>query len=238
LNGPKHARALARELHARWPELSFDLTAKVEHIIRHAELLPELAASGCVFIVSAIESRSDVVLDHLRKGHTRADIDHALALLRQASIALRASLVAFTPWTTARDYLDLLEWVEAEALWEHIDPVQYAIRLLVPHGSLLAEYAPMLGYLGPFDPKSMVYPWRHPDARMDTLASQVMRVVADGTKQGHSAREIFDGVRILAEALNPGVLRGVLRDRPEPSPVPHLTEPWFCCAEPLEAESP
>ena len=54
--------------------MTFDVTAKVEHLLRHRAHLPELAALGCAFIVSAVESLSDPVLAHLDKGHTRADI--------------------------------------------------------------------------------------------------------------------------------------------------------------------
>ena len=74
LNGPTHALAVARALHAEWPDVTFDVTAKIEHLLRHRAHLPELAAAGCLFIVSAAESLSDTVLAHLDKGHTRADI--------------------------------------------------------------------------------------------------------------------------------------------------------------------
>jgi radical SAM superfamily enzyme YgiQ (UPF0313 family) len=62
LNGPGHALRLVRALHAEFPDLTYDCTAKIEHLLEHRALLPELAATGCVFIVSAVESLSDVVL--------------------------------------------------------------------------------------------------------------------------------------------------------------------------------
>ena len=43
LNGPGHALDVARRLHAEWPALTFDFTAKVEHLLKHRALLPELA---------------------------------------------------------------------------------------------------------------------------------------------------------------------------------------------------
>src|SRR5205807_4634599 len=107
------------------------------------DILGELAAAGCVFVVSAVESLSDRVLGILDKGHTRADVFAALALARAAGLVLRPSFVAFTPWTTRDDYLDLLDWVDREALWDHVDPVQWTIRLLVPPGSLLERHQAM-----------------------------------------------------------------------------------------------
>ena len=77
LNGPGHALAVARALHAEFPSLTFDVTAKIEHLLRHRARLPELARLGCVFIVSAVESLSETVLTHLDKGHTRADVESA-----------------------------------------------------------------------------------------------------------------------------------------------------------------
>src|SRR5262249_40885489 len=51
LNAPTHARRVAASLHHRWPELTFDFTAKIEHLIRNEALLPELARHGCLFAV-------------------------------------------------------------------------------------------------------------------------------------------------------------------------------------------
>jgi len=137
LNGPGHALKLVRALHTEFPALTYDFTAKIEHIVRHRELFPEFAATRCLFVVSAVESLSDVVLANLEKGHTRADVSVALDILRRAGITLRPSFVPFTPWATLDDYLDLLDFLERERLLDQVDPVQLAIRLLVPPGSLL-----------------------------------------------------------------------------------------------------
>ena len=75
----------------------------------------------------------------LDKGHTRADVDEALAILDAAGVPLRPTFVPFTPWTTLDDYLELIDWIERARLIEHVDPVQLAMRLLVPPGSLLLE---------------------------------------------------------------------------------------------------
>jgi len=81
LNGPGHALKLVRALHAEFPAVTYDFTAKIEHILAHRSLFPEFAALGCVFVVSAVESLSDVVLANLEKGHTAADVPLALDVL-------------------------------------------------------------------------------------------------------------------------------------------------------------
>src|SRR5207237_955830 len=102
LNGPGHALKLVRELHVEFPDVSYDFTAKIEHVRRHRELFAEFAATGCAFVVSAVETLSDVVLAHLEKGHTKADVAEAIAILRHAGIAPRPTFVPVTRGRRAR----------------------------------------------------------------------------------------------------------------------------------------
>ena len=72
-NGPAHALAVVAALHREFPRLSYDVTIKVEHLLRHAEHVERLRDTGCLFVTSAVESLDDAVLARLDKGHTRAD---------------------------------------------------------------------------------------------------------------------------------------------------------------------
>ncbi len=230
LNGPTHALKLARALHAVFPQLTFDFTAKIEHLLRHRAQLPELAGLGCVFIVSAAESLSDTVLAHLDKGHTQADIVSALRATREADIELRPTWVAFTPWTTLEDYQDLLDFVEVEDLIDRVDPVQYSLRLLVPPGSLLLQSEAMRPYLGALDQETFTYRWTHPDPRMDRLQESVGAAVAAAAERGEDAAVAFDRVRALADEVAGAVPHPSAADRLDPHRPrpPRITEPWFC----------
>jgi radical SAM superfamily enzyme YgiQ (UPF0313 family) len=228
LNGPRHALAVARALHAEFPTVTFDFTAKVEHLLREREHLAELAALGCAFVVTAAESLDDRVLDHLAKGHTRADLVAVLEAARAAGIALRPTWVAFTPWTTLHGYREWLDFLAAEGLVDHVDPVQYGIRLLVPPGSLLLELPAMRQYLGDLVPGGFHYRWTHPDSRVERLADAVAGVVAAAAERHEDAALTFDRVRMLAAAAAdapapPALGLPATRTRP-----PRLTEPWFC----------
>ena len=77
-NGIRHSLRIVEELHAAFPDLTYDVTIKVEHLLEHREHLATLARTGCLFIVSAVEAVHDHVLAHLAKGHTAADVDLAL----------------------------------------------------------------------------------------------------------------------------------------------------------------
>jgi radical SAM superfamily enzyme YgiQ (UPF0313 family) len=224
LNGPGHALAVVRALHAQFPSVTFDVTAKIEHLLRHRRALPELRASGCLFIVSAVESLSDTVLAHLAKGHTRADVVTALHAVREAGMVLRPTWVAFTPWTRLADYREMLGFVESEGLVDAVDPVQYSIRLLVPPGSLLAESPALRPFRGPLVTRDFYYEWTHPDEGMERLHTAVAALVAAAAERGEDAAVTFQRVR--AAAGLPGRPPFELpADRPRP---PRLTEPWFC----------
>ena len=232
LNGPTHGLRVVREMHAEYPDLTFDITAKVEHLLRHERLLPELEKLGCVFIVSAVESLSDLVLTELDKGHTRGDAREALAAVRRAGITLRPSLLPFTPWSTLRDYDDLLDWADAEELVDAIDPVQWSIRLLVPPGSALLHSNGMRPHLYELDREALTFRWRHPDPRMDRLHARITEIVEQGA--GADPRVVFARIRRAAAKAGgrrwtppaaPAPAGEWLVGRPRP---PRLTEPWFC----------
>jgi radical SAM superfamily enzyme YgiQ (UPF0313 family) len=228
LNGPGHALAVARALHAEFPSLSFDFTAKIEHLLRHRARLPELARLGSSFIVSAAESLSDTVLAHLEKGHTRADIETAARLVSAAGMTLRPTWVAFTPWTTLDDYRELLDFVETHGLVDAIDPVQFSIRLLVPPGSLLLESAALRPFLGELVKDQFHHAWTHPDPRMEALHREVSGAVALAADGREDAAVTFQRVRQLADraaGVAPRALSSPARNRKRP---PRLTEPWFC----------
>lgn len=232
LNGPTHSAKLVQALYEEFPSVTWDCTTKIEHILKHEDLFERFGHLGCAFIVSAVESLSDVVLANLEKGHTSADVVAALAIVRRAGIALRPSFVAFTPWTTLSDYVALLDFVATHELIDDVDPVQFAIRLLIPPGSLLLARGAVQPHLGPLDRRALTYPWTHPDPRMDALHAEVTRIVAQGAEQ--PAREVFIRLQTAA-ARRAGTV-------PQPAPLaarpasPRLTEPWFCCAEPTDVQ--
>lgn len=234
LNGPKHSLAIVRALHAEFPHVTFDATIKVEHILERRDIFRELAETGCAFVVSAVESLSERVLAHLKKGHTREDVVEALRILDDAGIPMRPTFVAFTPWTTPRDYLDLLDFVAAHDLIEHVDPVQYTIRLLVPPGSALLEEADAADWLGPLDAESFTYRWAHHDSRMDELQRELAALVEAAAQTNEDVYETFAAVRALAEqrlgvaALVRASASGEVSALVARRPVPHLTEAWFC----------
>ena len=219
LNGPTHARRIVEQLHARHPEVSYDVTIKIEHLLKHRDLLPVLSSTGCLFITSAVESLDDEVLVKLEKGHTRADFIAAATLCREMGVVLAPTFVAFTPWTSIEGFADLMNTVAALDLVEHVAPVQWGLRLLVTKGSRLLELDDIRRRIQPFDPATLTYPWRHDDPRVDALQANIMRTV--GVKLTCPRPELFDLVRdMIGLAATP-----TLQAR---AAIPYLNEPWYC----------
>ncbi|MDH3217290.1 MAG: radical SAM protein, partial [Candidatus Krumholzibacteria bacterium] len=93
LNGPQHARRLVRAMRQEFPKLTFDFTAKVEHLVNHKSLVRELKELGCVFVVSAFESLSVRTLSALHKRHTERDILDTLRFFKAIDLALKPTFV-------------------------------------------------------------------------------------------------------------------------------------------------
>jgi radical SAM superfamily enzyme YgiQ (UPF0313 family) len=226
-NGPAHAARIVSALHDRFPALTYDVTIKVEHLLRHARLLPELARTGCLFVTSAVESVDDAVLAVLQKGHTRAEFVEAVRRCRAAGVAVNPTFVAFHPWTTRESLLDTFALVEALDLVSSLAPVQLTTRLLIPAGSRMLELPELAAILAPFDAQRLVHPWRHRDPAIDALHAEFEALVTEATRAGRDRHHTFD--RLLAAAG--GTPTG--RDRTDAGDVPHFLEPWFCCSEPI-----
>jgi len=224
-NGPTHARRIVEGFASAHPGVTYDVTIKVEHLLKHSSLLPLLRDTGCLFVTTAVESVDDRVLEKLAKGHTRADFVRAVDVARGAGVTLSPTFVAFTPWTTLESYVDLLETIEGLHLVEHVSPIQLAIRLLITAGSPLLELEDIRDRVEVFDAVSLTWPWRHEEPRVDRLQEEVMRLAGVNLRAARSV--VFDEVMNLArvaQGQSPRTTHAV-RDR---ATVPYLNEPWYC----------
>jgi radical SAM superfamily enzyme YgiQ (UPF0313 family) len=227
-NGVGHAVPLVEALHREFPQLTYDVTIKVEHLRENGELLKTLRDTGCLFIVSAVESLDNRILEKLQKGHTREDFFGVVEECRRAGIPLQPTFVPFTPWTTFENYLDLLEQLRRLELIGAVAPIQLAIRLLVTAGSRLLDIDEVRERVGAFDAKSLIYPWEHSVPGVDRLCEELQDIVAAAEKLKQSRAAIFERIwraanraadrRIEEKNLVVAAAMGV----------PYLNEPWYC----------
>ena len=228
-NGVGHAIPLVESLHREFPQLTYDVTIKVEHLLKHPDLLPTLRDTGCLFIVSAVESLDDATLQNLQKNHTRADFLRVVEEFRRSGITLQPTFVPFTPWTTFAQYLDLLEQLQRLELIEAVSPIQLGIRLLIPPASKLFELEEIRKLVGPFDAQALVYPWKNANPAIDALAEEVQDIVATSEKLKRSRAATFQRIlraaRLAAGASPEEPAMPLLASR---AAVPYLNEPWYC----------
>src|SRR5579862_2764361 len=233
-NGIKHALGLMDEFHREFPDVTYDVTIKIEHLRKYEKELTALRETGCLFVISAVEAVDDGILARLDKGHTREDFVYVARKFRELGMTLHPTFVAFTPWTTLEGYRDLLRVIVEEELVEKVETVQLEIRMLIPEGSRLLELEETRAVIGAFDAESLVYPWRNADARVDRLSETAQAIAADADAKKQSRSEAFARIWEAAHAVA-GVEGPELR-LGEGRAVPFLSEPWYCCAEPTKAQ--
>ncbi len=224
-NGIRHAEAVIRGFAREFPQATYDVTIKVEHLLRHAEMLPVLRDTGCAFVTTAVESVDDDVLANLEKGHTRADFERAVVLCRDAGVALAPTFVPFTPWSTLDGYLDLLHEIDRLNLVEHVAPIQLAIRLLIPQGSRMLELGDVRAVTGSFDARSLTFPWVHADPAVDALQAELTRMI--GTRLSQPRSQVFASIWDVAHQR----AKSDLKRQPTlvaRAAIPYLNEPWYC----------
>ncbi|MDP9143293.1 MAG: radical SAM protein [Actinomycetota bacterium] len=233
LNAPRYSLDLLREAHAAHPDLTFDVTVKVEHVLAHESMWPEMASLGVLFVVSAFESTDDPTLEILDKNHTAADMARAVVALRSAGVHIRPTWLPFVPWTKPQHLVDLVGFLDRNRLWSATDPVQLAIKLLIPQGSLLETHPAVVPHLSSYAPQSLTWSWDfdHPETRR--LHETLDAVAAEGSDCG---AEAADTLAMMRDRI--GEIAGTrFPAMPDQVSTPRLSESWFCCAEPTAAQA-
>src|SRR5213080_715034 len=231
-NGIRRAMELAEVFHREFPAVTYDVTIKIEHLLKHKEHLPTLRDTGCLFVISAVESVDDAVLGFLDKGHTREDFIRVAKTFRELGMTLHPTFVPFTPWTTVHGYLDLLRVIEQQGVIENVAPIQLGIRLLIPEGSRMLELEGVRRLVRPFDPQSLAYPWKNAVPRLDALSETVQEIAAAAEGQKESRSATFERIWNAAHAAAGLRAPQVNLSAHSRAGVPFLSEPWYCCAEP------
>ena len=189
-NGVHHARRVVDALHARFPDVTFDCTVKVEHVLRHADALARARRERvplrgeCVRVRRRRDPRP--ILD---KGHTaRDETARRRRLLRAAGIEPRPTWLPVHA-VVARSTASAASSTSSPTTTSigNVDPVQYSIRLLVPEGSLLLGHLPELG---PWDPARLGYQWTSP---LDELQREFAAVVE--ARADDPVADVFNALR-------------------------------------------
>jgi hypothetical protein len=94
----------------------------------------------------------------------------------------------------------------------------------------LLELSEVREVIEPFDEQGLVYPWWHPDLRVDQLCEELQQLIGSGEKLNRSRRQIFSRIWQAAYAA---AGRSERPAPPEPAllaraAIAYLNEPWYC----------
>ncbi|MGY8999427.1 MAG: CUAEP/CCAEP-tail radical SAM (seleno)protein [Rhodospirillales bacterium] len=237
LNGPRHAMDIVSALHNEFPDISFDATIKVEHLLKHKDLLPTLKKTGCLFITTAVESVEEEILILLDKGHTQVDFKLVAKIISDNGLTISPTFVPFTPWTTKKGFMHLLDTILELGLIENVAPIQLAIRLLIPNQSYLLQLQEIQPYLQGYNQEALSYRWRNADESVEELCTIVQQIVETGAAKDHTRFETFKALYSATLSANGQSITNLPDLNALPGiAIPSMSEPWFCCAEPTQEQ--
>ena len=205
LNGVHHSLRVVRAMHARFPDITFDCTVKVEHVLAHAEIWPELAASGCRFVVSAFEA-----VERRHPGPPRqGPHDGRRGPGRRAAAGERHRGPAVVHAVHAVD--DARRRPRAARLRRRARPRRErrprpvhdpAARSRRARSSSSSPTCAAL--VGPYDPARGSYEWAAPDPALDELQTRLAAIVEEHVARGTPIPETYAAVCTAAGAPGTG----------------------------------
>ncbi len=154
-------------IHNLFPELTYDITLRLDDVIRYREFFADLKAFGCVEITSAFEFPSDQVLKEFEKKITLAEMNEGLEILRQTGIKIVPTFITYNPWMDNKQLAEFGDYLKDTKLMEDIDEMQLKTRLLLYKGSPLLDNDTIKS-LELVD-KGTYYDWKHADAQVDEM---------------------------------------------------------------------
>ena len=230
-----------------WPAARARLARSVSrrHVRRHHQdpaphrsrerCCPSCDAAGACSSPPRWKRWTTSILRHLDKNHTSRDFDRAVALTRAAGIALAPTFVAFTPWTTLEGYLALLERLRgARARGERAagaaqHPAARSRRLVAAEAARLQGEAPRLR-----SRRSSAIPGCIPIRGWIACSRTCRRKSPAASSKRFARREMFAAVWRMAHEAAARPVSELPANLG--APIPRLSEPWYCCAEPTEQQ--
>ena len=231
-NGPIHALKVLKNLNTKFPDVTYDSTIKVEHIIKYEKYFKELSSLNMIFVISAFETTNNEVLRILDKNHTNKDLVNAIEISQQNNIDIRPTWMPFSPWTRKNDLIDIIKLIENYKLRETVDPIQLTIKLLIPKHSLILQKSEIKEYLNNYDKNSLSYLWDYRDEEVNELQILLFNYLQDNPHLDEHS-QYLGMVKIIENITNSSL---ILDSDYSFKSVPKLSETWFCCAEPSQIQ--
>ena len=151
-----------------------------------------------------------------------------LELAGKAGLDIHPSWLPFTPWTDKGDLAEIFAFIDDFDLFEVTEPVQLAIRLLIPRGSLVLDIPGARDLVGEYDDSLLSYRWVSADPTVDQLQRRLAHRAEESAKSETPLTETLTEMWVMAlevageSVTSAQIPAGAITGRPR------LTEPWFC----------
>ena len=167
----KRGHGVVQQMKARHPDLTFDITARLDDVIRHQTLLGSFRQLGCLELTSAFEFPDESTLKILRKGITVDQMRSAVSILKETGIRLKPTFITYNPWNNLDKMQDMEGMLKRLGIEEPLDPMQSQTRLLLYKGSPLLKQAEIQNLK--LADRGTYYTWTHPDERVDDAYAEL-----------------------------------------------------------------
>ncbi len=117
---PAHAMGIIRALHDFDPAITFSFGTRVNQLIRHQEVLPEMKEKGLQFVELGVESASPDVLKRLAKATRPKQNEEAIRLLERLGVEISLDFIMVDPETTLSDLEANRDFLAAAGLYDYV----------------------------------------------------------------------------------------------------------------------
>jgi len=232
-NAPKHSLKIASLIKAKYPKITFDATIKVEHILEYKNLIKSLDELGFIYIISAFESTSDIVLKNLKKNHNLYDMHHVIEICKNANLFIKPTWIPFTPWMLNSDYASMINFIIENELVELTPRIQYGIKLLIPKYSALLEDDSLDSFDIKYSSDALNHEWEHVDRSIEKLYSMVSELILSSMSHKSPKGQFFQNLCSLVEVITHEKISSCTKVSTTRL---GSTENWYCCAEPTDQQ--
>ncbi len=175
LNAPNHSLEIVRQMHAIFPDLTFDFTSRADLIGGNKERLQELVRCGAKWATSAFEFPKQNVLQIFNKGFGLEQLDATLKTAKDVGLTVNPTFVLFNPWVSAGDIEAAIKFIQDRKL--SLEDVQFRTRLWLYKGSPLLENWEVQSRIT--KEHEFHYEWRHRDIGVEKMFSAMVERYGD-----------------------------------------------------------
>jgi len=178
INNIKFSLDIVNRIHDKYPQLTYDFTTRIDHVVENEAAISEFKNTGCIAITTSIEFPRKDILEKLDKGITSQHILKGMEILKRNEIKVHTTFVTFNPWTDLEGLMNLSFFIKDNDLEDVIDPIQYETRLHIYKGSPLLNDGTLSGLT--LHEQDFHYEWEHPDPQVEEVFQRMVKPAEEG----------------------------------------------------------